>query len=282
MKIFLECLPCMLRQALEAAYLTTDDENLHEIIMIEAMDELAKYQEYVCAPQLAEVIHNIVKKHSGKKDPYATIKSNDIRMAQNVESKMRRYIVENDDILKNILRVAAIGNILDSALYSDIDLNSCLSNEMLTPFVIRDRDAFSNDLSNARQILIIGDNAGEAVFDRLLIEYLSNRYEVIYAVRGAPIINDITIQEALKLNIADYAKIISTGCGMPGAFLDACNEEFRYIFDRADVVISKGQGNFEALSGRTDKSIYYLLKAKCKRIAERFDVELNNYVFSKN
>ncbi len=272
----------MLRQAFEAVCMSTSDENLQELVMSEVLVELTKYKEYACAPQLAETIHSIVKKHTNQKDPYAKTKSKDIKMAQKVEPRMRKYIVENEDILKNILKVSAIGNILDSALYTDIDLEACLSTEIDMPFIVRDRDDFTNDLSTAKQILIIGDNAGEAVFDKLLIEYFSNRYEIIYAVRGGPIINDITIQEALKLNISDYAKIISIGCCMPGAYLEACNDEFKYIFDRADIIISKGQGNYEALGGNTDRPVYYLLKAKCKRIAELLGVELNNYVFCKH
>ncbi len=114
-----------------------------------------------------------------------------------------------------------------------------------------------------------------------MAEYLSRDYKVIYAVRDVPIINDATVEDALKTGIADYSEVISTGCGMPGAVIESCNAKFQEIFNKADVVISKGQGNFEALSDTT-RGVYFLLKAKCHRIAKALDVEVNEYVFKRS
>ena len=281
MKIFLDCLPCMLRQVLESAHMATDDETIHEHIMDEAMRVLSEYRQYNCAPKLCEEMHGIVKRYTGVDDPYAEIKLRDISSALKLESIIRRFAAEGDNLLIRLLKVSATGNVMDSAIYSDLDIEACLMEEMEKPFIICDEDEFNKDIRGAETVLIIGDNAGEAVFDKPLAEYLSRDHKVVYAVRDVPIINDATVEDALKTGIADYSDVISTGCGMPGTVIESCNEKFREIFNSADIVISKGQGNFEALSDTT-RSVYFLLKAKCYRIADALGVEINEYVFKKN
>lgn len=280
MKIFLDCLPCMHRQVLEAAYMATDDEVVQENIMDEAIEVLSEYREFSCAPELCEAMHTIVKKHARVKDPYAKIKSEDISVALKLEPLVKDFVFSADDSLLQALKAAATGNIMDSALYSDLDIEACLMEELESPFAICDKATLDKDLSEAKQILIIGDNAGEVVFDKIMVELFSRDYQVIYAVREEPIINDATVEDALKTGISDYAEVISTGSGMPGAVLESCSLEFKDIFNHADIVISKGQGNFEALS-ETTRDIYFLLKAKCFRIADALSVELNEYVFKK-
>lgn len=280
MKIFSDCLPCMLRQVLEAAYMVTNDEEIHEKIMDEALEILSKHKQYNYAPELCQAMHKIVKKHTGVEDPYAEIKSKDISEALKLEPMIKKFLMDDDHLLLKALKVSATGNIMDSALYSNLDIEACLTAEMEKSFAISDVMEFEKDISNSKTVLIIADNAGEVVFDKVLAEYLSRNHKVIYAVRDAPIINDATVKDASKTGIKDYVDLISTGCGMPGAVIDSCNAEFQKIFNDADLVISKGQGNFEAISN-TSRDVYFLLKAKCYRIAKALDVEINEYVFKK-
>ncbi len=280
MKLFIDCLPCMLRQVLEAARMATTDEVMQEQIMNEAVQVLSGHKFYNCAPKLGEAMHAVVKRHSGVTDPYAEIKSRDIAEALRLEPLIRRFAFSGDDFLLQALKVSATGNVMDSALYNDLDIEACLNAELEKGFRVCDWDAFQKDIKMAKKILIIGDNAGEAVFDKVLAQYLSVGHEVIYAVRDEAIINDITTDEAAKTGIADHVTIISTGCGAPGAVLESCSKEFRTVFDNADIVISKGQGNFEALSD-TSRTVYFLLKAKCPRIAKALGVDVNEYVFRK-
>ncbi len=281
MRIFLDCLPCLLRQVLEASYITTDDEVIHECIMEEAVDTLSKYKHYSCAPEMCEAMHTIVKRHTGVEDPYSEIKLRDISEALKLEPMIRNFTFREKNQLLNALKVSATGNVMDSALYKNLDIEACLIQELEDPFAICDKDEFDKDINKAELVLIIGDNAGEVVFDKFLAEYLSCNHKVIYAVRDVAIINDATVDDALKTGITDYSEVISTGCGIPGAVYKSCSEKFQNIFNNADVVISKGQGNFEALSDTT-RGIYFLLKAKCHRIAQALDVEINEYVFKKN
>lgn len=280
MKIYLECLPCMLRQVLEAAQMTNDDSVIQQSIMDKAIDTLSKYRCFSCAPMLCEAMHKIVKEHTGVEDPYAEIKAQDISQALRLEPLIRSFSLRDKELLFNALKVSATGNIMDSALYTNLNIEACLQEELEKPFGICDYGYFLEDISKAKQILIIGDNAGEVVFDKILAEYLAKKHQVIYAVRDVAIINDATLEDALKTGIIDYAKVVSTGCSMPGAVLEACSLEFTELFNNADVVISKGQGNFEALSDTT-RNVYFLLKAKCQRIAEEIGTELNDYVFKQ-
>ncbi|WP_027399987.1 damage-control phosphatase ARMT1 family protein [Anaerovorax odorimutans] len=281
MKLFLDCLPCMLRQVLEAARMAADDEMVQEKIMNEAVKRLSLYKEYSNAPKLCEDLHAIVKKYTNIKDPYCKIKERDISQALKLEPIIREFVLNKGDMFINLLKVSATGNVMDSAMNNNLDIESCLSAELEKPFAVCHNESFKNDLKNSKNILFIGDNAGEAVFDKILIEYLSKEYKVIYAVRDKPIINDATINDAVKAGVKDFADIISTGCSSPGAVLEDCNEEFCDIFNNAHIVISKGQGNFEALS-ETSRKVYFLLKAKCYKIADAFNININEYVFKSN
>lgn len=278
MKIFLDCLPCILRQVFEASCMATNDQVIQEGIMDEAIETLSNYRNYNYAPIICEAMHTIVKKHAGVADPYAETKARDIAEALRLEPFIKRFITEKDAPLLNALKVSATGNIMDSALYNNLDIEACLMAELKKTFAISDLGAFQKDLVHAKTVLIIGDNAGEVVFDKFLAAHLSIEHKVIYAVRETAIINDATLDDALKTGINHHATIISTGCGFPGAVIDFCSTQFQEIFNDVDVVISKGQGNYEALSD-TPRKIYFLLKAKCRRIAQALDVNVNDYVF---
>ena len=169
---------------------------------------------------------------------------------------------------------------MDSAIYSGRYLESFLKEELDMPFAICDDVPFKEELEKAKRIMIIGDNAGETVFDKILARHLSTDHQVIYAVRDEAIINDVTLMDALCVGMDNFATIVSTGCGAPGAVLETCSEEFLTLFHDADIVISKGQGNYEALSD-TSRSIFFLLKAKCPKIAKSIGVSVNDYVFKE-
>ncbi|NLD49908.1 MAG: DUF89 family protein, partial [Clostridiaceae bacterium] len=173
-----------------------------------------------------------------------------------------------------------VGNIIDSAIYRDIDIEGCVEKEIEKEFSICDLEHLENKLKHAKSLLIIGDNAGETVFDRVLIEeflYL----DITYAVRSEPIINDATVKDACASGLDSCTRLISTGCNAPGLILDECSEEFLNIFNSADIVISKGQGNYESLSDQY-KEIFFLLKAKCSVVSDKLGVNVNDYIFKHN
>ncbi len=258
--------------------MASTDEVTQGRIMDEAILTLSRHHTFGSAPAVAQAMHEIVKRHSGLADPYRDVKGRDMLAALRLEPELGRFAESGPDALLSALKVSATGNVMDSALYSDLDIEACVTAELEKPFTWCDLDAFARDLESASNVLIIGDNAGEVVFDKVLARELAKKHEVIFAVRGQPIINDATADDARFVGIDAHATIVSTGCAAPGAILDACNDDFRTLFERADLVISKGQGNFEALSD-APRPLYFLLKAKCPKIAQALDVEVGDYVF---
>ena len=277
MDIFLDCLPCVLKQVLEASRMATDNIELHAKIMGEAIKILADYKNYRCSPDIAKDMHQVVKSLTGESDPYKAVKERDIKTALEAYPRLQEFTANKQNNLYWALKIAATGNIIDSAIYNNLNIIASLENELSKEFSVCSLDIFEKKLKSAKSILIIGDNAGETVFDRVLIERLTG-YEITYAVRSAPIINDATLQDAYDSGLNDCASIITTGCGAPGAILNQCSPEFLSVFNKADIVISKGQGNYEALSD-CQRSVFFLLKAKCPMIADKLNVNLNDYVF---
>ncbi|EQB22699.1 hypothetical protein UNSWDHB_3013 [Dehalobacter sp. UNSWDHB] len=277
MEIFLDCLPCVLRQVLEASRMATVKTELQEKIMEESIRILADYKRYGCSPEMGRAVHRTVKNITGILDPYEKIKERDIKAAKRISPFLERFLQQKQNTLYWALKIAATGNIIDSAINNNLNIENCIEKELEKEFSIYDIEAFENKLQTAKSLLIIGDNAGETVFDRVLAKHLSH-LNITYAVRSEPIINDATAKEAFDSGLGKYAEIVSTGCNIPGAVLQECSEEFIDILNNADLVISKGQGNYEALSD-CGKKIFFLLKAKCPVISEKLNVSLNDYVF---
>ena len=274
----MECLPCTLRQVLEASRMATDSVELQEKIMQEAIELLADYQTYRNSPEVARDMHKIVKKYTGIPDPYQDVKLKNIHMALDMYPQLSAFLDQKEDRLYWALKIAATGNVLDSAINTDVDFDACAEAELARPFSVCDIDKLTDKLRTAKTLLVIGDNAGETVFDRILLNELSYIEDITYAVRSGPVINDATVEDAVRSGLDAHAAVISTGCNVPGVILDECSRDFLEIYDHADVVISKGQGNYETLSDE-DREIFFLLKAKCPVLSGLLDVRLNDYIF---
>ena len=280
MRVFLDCLPCMVRQILDASRMGTDDIALQQEIMDEALAVVCRYREYPNAPELARDIHRIVKRKTGLTDPYRAVKDDAIASALSLAPFLERYLDEKRDKLYWGLKTAATGNIIDAAIFRDITIDEGIEDELEKPFAVCDIDGFRERMAHAKTLLIVADNAGETVFDRLLMERLSGLI-ITYAVRDQPNINDATIEDARASGIEGCARILSTGCDAPGILFGECSDEFLRIYREADLVISKGQANYETLSG-ADREIFFLLKAKCQLIASHLHTDVNEYVFMRN
>ena len=278
MKLLYDCIPCIVRQSIDAIRSNCEDSETMDKALEETLSLLVDYKSFRCSPEIAGEIHNIVKKHTGIADPFVERKRRDLAVAVESYPFLKDYLSEKtDDKLYWALKLAATGNNIDAAVYADVDVKKCIENELEKPFAISDVKIFSEKLSSASTLLIIGDNTGETVFDRVMIEALPENLKVYYAVRSGPIINDATEKEAIESGLDKVSHIIPSGCFTPGTITDLCSDEFMEIFNKADIVVSKGQGNYEALSDEK-REIFFLLKAKCPVIAQRFSVELNGYV----
>ena len=277
MNIAAKCLPCLLRQVNDAIELCNIDEEKKKEIMKQEVEYLLDFQSYASPPHIAGPMHRLVRESSGCPDPYYNIKEKDMATAEHNLPIVEEYINAKDDKLYWALKAAAAGNTLDSAANPGGSFRDSMAAELEIPFGLCDYDIFREKLKTAKKILVLADNSGETFFDSLLLKALPDA-EVIYAVKACPTINDATEDIALRSGIADYARIISSGSTAPGTILSEATDEFEEIFDTADIVISKGQGNFESL-GDAEREVFYLFKVKCDVISSYFGVEMGKYVF---
>ncbi|KQC09057.1 MAG: hypothetical protein APR54_03865 [Candidatus Cloacimonas sp. SDB] len=273
MKTYQDCIPCFFKQALRAGNIATSNKAKIRQLMNEVEILLEKISWENTPPETGALIYQKIREITGNPDPFQKIKANNIAHALKLYPALKRLVQSSNDPLLAAVRLAIAGNVIDLGVDKKFDLETEIEQIMQKQFAVFDYEFFKRELSSARKILYLGDNAAEAVFDRILMEELGK--PVIFAVRGIPVINDITLKEAETIGIDRIAEVISSGSIAPGTVLHYCNQKFIHEFNNADLIISKGQGNFEGLSS-VDRSVFFLLKAKCKVIADHIGVQEND------
>jgi uncharacterized protein with ATP-grasp and redox domains len=219
-------------------------------------------------------------------DPYKNLKEKYNQLVLENYEKIKKLIENAADPLLQAIVVSAIGNTIDFASQHEIDLVSDIRNYDQKDLVINDYSAFKKSLKNTKSLLIIGDNAGEIVFDKLLIVSIKNFYpdlEVIYSVRESPIINDATMVDAKFIGLTDLVHVVESSA-TPGVDIESSSVEFQnYFYQKEIVILSKGQGNFESLFDieLSGKEIYYLMKVKCNLMERIFRVKIGDLVFKQ-
>lgn len=275
MKTYLECLPCFVQQALRAGKMATNDEFVLKKILDEVGCMLKEIPLTNTPPETGDLIYQKISQITGNIDPYKQIKQENISHALQLYPDLKTRIKQSSDRLLTAIRLAIAGNVIDLGVNRKFDLVKDIEAVMKQEFAVFDYQSFQAKLSVAKSILYIGDNAGEAVFDKLLIEELP--LPVVYVVREIPVLNDVTCEEAKQIGIDKIADIVSSGSTAPGTILKKCNQDFQEMFKQVDLIISKGQGNYEGLSSRKEP-IFFLLKAKCEVIAENIGVKMNDII----
>ena len=275
MKTYLDCLPCMMNQALRTARIATNDDKKIKKVLDEVGAMIKDIPMHHTPVQSGSLVYQKIRDITEVADPYKDIKKNSIMEAQALYPTLIKLINKSDNKLLTAIRIAITGNIIDFGMNKQFNLEEELKKIMKQDFAIFDFDAFINELEQAKSILYIGDNAGESVFDKILINTL--RKPVTYVVRGIPIINDVTMEDAIESGIDEIAEIVSSGSSAPGTILELCNDDFVHRFNNADMVISKGQGNYEGLSN-VNRTVFFLLKAKCEIIANDLEVNENDII----
>lgn len=275
MKTYLDCLPCFMYQALRAGRVSTDDENKIKHLIDSVGNMLKDIPMDNTPPETGDIIYREVRKITGVYDPYKKIKEANIKEALSLYPELKKIVYASDNRLLTAIRIAIAGNVIDLGVNKEFNIIKDLEKTLRQDFAILHFNEFVTQLEKAKSVLYLGDNAGESVFDKILIEELEKA--VTYAVRDIPVINDVTLKDAIDSGLDEVAEIISSGTSAPGTILDLCNNTFLERFYRADMVISKGQGNYEGLSN-VDRSLFFLLKAKCKVIANDLKVQENDIV----
>ena len=279
MRTYLDCYPCFLRQALDAARLAGASDDQQETILTQVLALLQQIPPSSTPPETGNKVHCLVRQEVGNGDPYQAVKEASTHQALALYPRLRELVQEADDGLDVALRLSIAGNIIDLGPDHEYDLWDVVERVLAQPFARDDRAAFWEALASADWMLYLADNAGETVFDRVLIEELD--VPVIYAVKGGPVLNDATVEDARDCGLTELVSVIDNGDNAPGTILKSCSKEFVRRFEGADLIISKGQGNFETLSD-VDRNIYFILRAKCPVIAEHLDCPVGAMILRKN
>lgn len=274
MKIYHECIPCHVRAAVTSVKLLTDDEKIINNVIHKSLLKASEFETYENLFELYYDIQKIVKENAPEKDPYKDFKKAINEICMDLEDEMKDLIYSSDNPFDAGLRICLAGNSIDVMQgYNRLDVNvlrKAIDNALIQALDDKVIKEFEEEVKNAGEILFVGDNAGEIVFDKVFIELLNKSYKkdgsIKYSVRGGYTLNDSTIDDARMVGIDRLAEVITTGVDMPASHLPLCSERFMDAYNSSGLVIAKGQGNLEALLGE-DKNIFFLLKIKCNTIA---------------
>jgi len=279
MKIYLDCIPCFMQQALRAGRMaTSDEEKLKQIL--DKTGEMVKTISMQNTPaEIGMSVYRIVSEVAGVQDPYKNMKQQHIAETKSIYPELEKIVANSDDKLLSAIRIAIAGNVIDLGVKKSFDIVKDVENILKQDFAVFDYEAFKTQLEKSENILYIGDNVGESVFDKILIKELKK--PVKYAVRSIPIINDVTIEDAIASGLDEVAEIVDSGCESPGVILKQSTPEFLEIFNTSGLVISKGQGNFEGLSD-CNRQVFFLLKTKCPIISNHIGVEEGSIILKEH
>ena len=286
MRTYLECIPCFLRQALDASRMVTGDPAVHERVVRETLRLVATMSFDRSPPWMGQRIHRLLREATGNPDPYRRVKNHSNALALELYPTLKQRVRASADPFAAAVRLAIAGNVIDFGCrdrLSDSEVYQAIEDAMNPGTCGLDEDAVDGlhrAVEQAGDILYLADNAGEIVFDRLLIEEMPTD-RVTLAVRGSPVINDATRKDAEAAGLGSLVTVMDNGSDAPGTILESCSSSFRTSFERCDLVIAKGQGNYETLSTEHE-NIFFLFKAKCPVIARDVGSEVGQMVICQN
>ena len=262
------CIPCIVKQAYNFAQLFTNgNKDIQLKIIQEVCSEVQIIDETSSAALFSKKMQAVIEKYYGTDNPYKEIKEENIRKAEKYFKFIKVMVEDSTDKLDTAMRAAIIGNVIDFAANPNFNIDYEINRIMSDNINLSSLPKFKEDYYNAESILYIGDNYEEAFFDKFLLNELLPK-NIVFAVRSKPILNDITLEDAKQLEIDKLCKVIESGSTIAGTYLNECTPEFLDIYHNADIVISKGQGNYETLINET-RPIYFLFKIKCEVISQR-------------
>ena len=257
-----------MQQAIRTLRHFTDGDSRHdETVIREVMHTLGDMDFSMTPPEMTKKIFDIIEKTYDKYfDVYFHEKRSSNQYILDMYGELSKIITDSSDSFDTAMRLAITGNIIDFGANPNF-INELIHKEIENALTCKDVDSayLKHEVSKARKILYVGDNAGEIVFDKLFIEQLPME-KITYAVRGRHVLNDVLIEDAKMVGMDKIVKVISNGTAYPGTVLKECSDEFKKAFYESDLVISKGQGNYETLSD-VEHNIFFLLRIKCPVVA---------------
>jgi len=281
MRVHLDCFPCFLRQSIIALRLGTKDELLQERILKDILPEI-QIADISRPPAYATTfIHRKIRQLLGK-DPFKELKSEYNQVALCLYPTLKTTVEKSPDPLWTATRLAIAGNVIDFGIFTSVDIDGTILKALNNPLAVDNYSVFRNAISEADRILYLADNAGEIIFDRLLIETLiSIGKEIKAVVKGSPVINDSTMEDALESGLTEVCEVIDNGSDAVGTILAWTSSTFQETFEDAQLIISKGQGNFETLAG-IQKKIFFLFQSKCDVVSKELGLSTGSMLLKKS
>ncbi len=271
------CFYCLARSAESLLEKTSMPAEKKKSFTLDLIDLYLEWQEKELTPDFSRDMYRILRGYSGIDDPYKEEKHISNLQALELVPKLEEIIRQSADPFVTAIRLAIAGNVIDFAVHQSFDLEATIGKALTDPFAADHTEELKSAVKKASSILYLGDNAGEIVFDKLFIRTMNHK-NVTFAVRGMPIINDATLEDAHFTGMHEVARVISNEYDAPSTLPEKSGREFREHFRKADLIISKGQGNLEGLYKSDDKRIFFILLVKCNVIADLLRVEKNSLV----
>ena len=283
MHIYLDCFPCIIKQTLATARFVTNDEEQQEKILRIMLKKTEQLDLNDYSPKMGWFIQKAAQEITGIQDPYSKVKKDFNQFALQLLPKMQEKVRLAKDPFEMAIRLSIAGNIIDFGAKETVEFAHVLKaidDSLLDPIDLETVRALQERVLEANDILILGDNCGEIVFDQLLIEQLPKE-KITYAVKGGPILNDVTMEDAVSTGLSSLVNVIDNGLDAPGTLLDLCSPAFQKRFYEADCIISKGQANYETLSD-VPADIFFLLKIKCPVTANHIGIPYNQIAIKRS
>lgn len=282
MKTDIECLPCFLRQTVialkqfEGLQDELRQEILHEVLSIIEKADMSKPPAYSTT-----FIHRTIRARTGQ-DPFKKIKSLYNTIAMGLYPELKEKVLSSRDPLWTAARLAIAGNIIDFGIFTSIDISKSVGTALAETIAVDDYGPFKQAVNETDTILYLLDNSGEIVFDKLLIEELLRKgKKVTAAVKGSPVLNDVTLADAYQSRLTELCEVVDNGSDAIGTILEWTSPEFQTRFKSADLIISKGQGNFETLTDN-GKRAYFLFQSKCDVVSKELGLSTGSMLLKKS
>jgi uncharacterized protein with ATP-grasp and redox domains len=281
MKVHLDCFPCFLRQTIIALRLGTKDKLLQESVLKSTLEDIRMADTSKPPAYTTTFIHRKIRQML-REDPFKEIKSRYNQIALNLYPSLKTAVEKSPDPLWTSARLAIAGNVIDFGIFTSVDIERTIDRAMNSQLAVDDYNLFRDAILSSDEILYLTDNAGEILFDRLLIETLIQLGKNVKAVvKGSPVINDSTREDAEESGLTNICEVIDNGSEAVGTILEWTSSAFQETFKDAMLVISKGQANFETLTGR-EKKIFFLFQSKCDVVSKELDLLAGSMLLKKS
>jgi uncharacterized protein with ATP-grasp and redox domains len=276
-----ECFPCFLRQTIIALDRHQAEPERYEEIIKEVLPVIADADMRKPPAYTTTFIHRLIRQRLGG-DPFKDTKFTYNRIAMGLYPQMKRQTEESTDPLRTAIRLAIAGNVIDFGIYTSVDIGSSIAKALEETIAVDDYTAFREALSTAQHILYLLDNCGEIVFDRLLIEQLVSLGKSVTAVvKGSAVLNDVTQEDAIQVGLNRVCRVIDNGSDAIGTIVEWTSAAFQEAFGAADLVISKGQGNYETLT-ETGERTFFLFQSKCDLVSKELGLPPGSMLLKKS